>query len=175
EMPHLLDPATGEVQLITQRWVYDRAREALGRSPDGGATALVEEDITRPKADGGHVLQIKVRSNQYGDTRQVTACSSDCYDPAWSPDGTWIAYVGKDLLDEEIYRVNLDGSVVTQLTFNDWESDKHPTWSPDGSQIVFFSNRTGKNQIWIMNADGSGQRNLSNNDYNDWNPIWIRP
>ncbi|MCB9159909.1 MAG: PD40 domain-containing protein [Caldilineaceae bacterium] len=175
EMPHLLDPATGEVQLITQRWVYDRAREALGGSPDGSATALVEEDITRPKADGGHVLQIKVHSNQYGDTRQVTACSSDCYDPAWSPDGMWIAYVGKDLLDEEIYRVNLDGSVVTQLTFNDWESDKHPSWSPDGSRIVFFSNRTGKNQIWIMNADGSGQQNLSNNEYNDWNPIWIRP
>ncbi len=172
--PHLLDPTTGDVRLITQEWVYDRAREQLGVSPDGRQIALVEEDISRPKVNGGHVLQIKLRSLEYGDTRQISACSSDCYDPAWSPAGDRVAYVGIDLKDEEIFVTGIDGQGTQQLTFNDWESEKHPTWSPDGSRLVYSSNRTGKNQLWMMNADGTNTQNLSDNNYNDWNPIWVR-
>jgi hypothetical protein len=172
--PHLLDPVSGDVRLITQAWVYDRAREQLGLSPDGRQVAIVEADISRPKLDGGHVLQIKLRSLEFGDTRQISACTNDCYDPAWSPAGDRVAYVGMDLKDEEIFVTGVDGQSTLQLTFNDWESEKHPTWSPDGSRLVFFSNRTGKNQLWSMNADGSNAQNLSNNEYNDWNPIWVR-
>jgi Tol biopolymer transport system component len=97
------------------------------------------------------------------------------YDPAWSPRGEQIAFVGTMSNGDEIYTISPNGGDPSRLTFNSWEWDKHPTWSPDGTQIAFFSNReTGRRQIWVMNADGSNQRNLSNSEFEDWDPVWVR-
>ncbi|MEZ4862559.1 MAG: hypothetical protein R3C14_14695 [Caldilineaceae bacterium] len=96
------------------------------------------------------------------------------YDPVWSPDGHWIAFVANHTGNDEIWSMDWDGNNQRQLTFNDWPWDKHPTFSPDGTEIAFYSNRSGARQIWTMNADGSGQVNISNNSYEDWDPVWIR-
>lgn len=164
----LLDPVTGETGKITRDWVYPLAEKQLAVSPDGSEVAIVKPDI-------GRVLQIFVHSPEYGTDNQVTNFTRDSYDPSWSPAGDWIAFVGTNSGNDEVYRASPDGQTVQQLTTNTYEWDKHPSWSPDGSQIVFYSNReTGRRQLWIMNADGSGQRNLSSNDYEDWDPIWTR-
>jgi Tol biopolymer transport system component len=77
--------------------------------------------------------------------------------PAWSADGTRIAFTG----DFDIYSMNADGSSRTQLTNNsDLEAD--PTWSPDGSRIAYErALPAGEGhvlvKIHIMNANGSNQ------------------
>jgi TolB protein len=127
------------------------------------------------KEDNNRVLQIFVRSLEYGTDTQITSFSRDSYDPAWSPTGEWIAFVGTNSGNDEIYRVSPDGATVQQLTKNQYEWDKHPTWSPDGTQILFYSNReTGRRQLWIMNADGNSQRNYTSDEYENWDPIWTR-
>lgn len=167
EETYALDPNSGELFRVNEPWVHTLAYRSVAISPDGSEQALVMEDPNR-------VLQIQVRSLQYGVVRQLTAFKGMSYDPAWSPRGDKIAFVGTDSGSDEIYLVTTDGSVLQQLTFNNNQWDKHPTWSPDGSQLVFFSNRdTGRRQIWIMKADGSDQRNISNNTYEDWDPIWV--
>lgn len=164
----LIDPTTGEAGKVTRSWVYPMAQQQLAVSPDGTRLAVV-----KPDANG--VLQIFSRSLEYGTDTQLTTFSRDSYDPTWSPTGEWIAFVGTNTGNDEIYRVSPDGQTVQQLTFNSFEWDKHPTWSPDGSQILFFSNReTGRRQLWIMKADGSGQRNYTSDEYENWDPIWTR-
>ncbi len=96
------------------------------------------------------------------------------YDPVWSPSSTSIAFVANHTGNDEIWVMNVPGGSPVQLTYNEWEWDKHPTWSPDGGQIAFFSNRSGLRQIWVMNADGSNPHNLSNNQHEEWDPVWIR-
>lgn len=168
EAVYMLDPASGDVTLITQPWVFNLAQEQLALSPDGANRALVRQD------DNGN-LQIYGESLQYGTVRKITALGGNNYDPAWSPTGEWIAIVNTETGGDEIYRVDPSGAVAQRLTVNTWEWDKHPSWSPDGTQIVFYSNReAGRRQLWIMNVDGSNQRNLSSNSYNDWDPIWVR-
>jgi len=49
--------------------------------------------------------------------------------PAWSPDGSKIAFFSDRDGDEEIYIINADGSGLQQLTDNDWV-DWAPAWSP---------------------------------------------
>src|SRR5215212_2465276 len=58
-------------------------------------------------------------------------------DPAWSPDGSKIAFVKRDNSGRgDIYVMNPDGSGVTRLT-EDPQPEFQPTWSPDGSKIAF--------------------------------------
>jgi Tol biopolymer transport system component len=92
--------------------------------------------------------------------------------PAWSPDGTRIAYAfnGSGSTNPEIYVMNADGSGQTQLT-NSEGLDRFPEWSPDGTKIVFQSSRVGFNRIWVMNADGSGQTALLQ-DFDQYIPAW---
>lgn len=164
---YALDPNLGELFRVNERWVHRLAFQQIARSPDRNNEAMVI-------ADGSGVLQIQIKALQYGTIRQLTAFQSMSYDPAWSPQGDKIAFVGTDSGSDEIYLVSVDGRVVQQLTSNNNLWDKHPSWSPDGTQIVFYSNReSGRRQLWIMNADGSGPRNLSNNSYEDWDPIWV--
>ena len=81
--------------------------------------------------------------------------------PAFSPDGTKIAFASDRDGNNEIYVMNADGSNQTRLT-NNPAVDYEPAFSPDGSKIAFTSWRDGNFEIYIMNADGSNQINLTN-------------
>ena len=73
--------------------------------------------------------------------------------PAWSPDGTRIAYMchGQDHgSDFEICVMNADGNNQMALTTNTM-GDLTPTWSPDGTQIAFHRPLGGGNtELFLM-------------------------
>ena len=71
-----------------------------------------------------------------GQTNLTNDLRADERSPAWSPDGTKIAFTRAG----EIYTMNADGSGRTDLT-NDPADDHEPTWSPDGSRIAFSTPR----------------------------------
>lgn len=94
-------------------------------------------------------------------------------EPAWSPDGTRIAFASgapsvngapcsfSVSCNLELYVINADGSGLTRLT-NQSEFNGTPAWAPDGSQIAFVSARSG--DFWslhVMNADGSDVTRLA--------------
>ncbi|MCM3904643.1 MAG: hypothetical protein ND866_23345 [Pyrinomonadaceae bacterium] len=91
--------------------------------------------------------------------------------PAWSPDGSRIAFGSGRDGNAEIYVMNSDGSNPTRLTNNPAE-DYGPVWSPDGSRIAFQSGRDGNNEIYVMNAGDSNPLRLTNDPAGDHNPVW---
>jgi Tol biopolymer transport system component len=79
--------------------------------------------------------------------------------PAWSPDGTKIAFRsnlhGPYGDYGRIFIVNRDGTGLRQVTpevVNDYKFDDGPSWSPDGTRLVF--GRSGV--LHLINADGTG-------------------
>lgn len=78
-----------------------------------------------------------------------------------------------------IFKVNIDGSGLTQLTDGNW-NDFDPAWLPDG-RIIFISERRGgygrchqrivpTYTLHTMNDDGTGIRTISYHETNEWGP-----
>jgi hypothetical protein len=91
--------------------------------------------------------------------------------PAWSPDGSQIAFGSSRDGGWDIYVINADGSGLRRLTTHGARDDS-PAWSPDGSQIAFTSDRDGDFEIHVMNADGSNIRRVTDHPAEDGDPSW---
>jgi Tol biopolymer transport system component len=75
--------------------------------------------------------------------------------PAWSPDGSRIAYHAQGNGTWDIYTVRADGTGVIRLT-NYPSDNRYPAWSPDGRWIAFSSNRDGQWEVYATLSDGTG-------------------
>jgi Tol biopolymer transport system component len=95
-------------------------------------------------------------------------------DPAWSPDGTMIAYDYREpgTPIHELYVMRADGSGKRQLTKLQHVSGL-PAWSPDGKRIAFQSDaRLGHFEIYTIGADGKGLRQVSRATGDAFEPAW---
>ncbi len=105
---------------------------------------------------------------------EVTQLTDDQYahaHPAWSPDGSQIAFTSGRDGNSDIFIMDMSSGAVRNLT-NNPARDFHATWSPDGSQIAFVSDRDGNQEIYVINIDGSDARNITNNPAKDFWPSW---
>ena len=130
---------------------------------DGTAPGGTEQGIYTMTADGGH-------------PRRVTE-GPDLF-PAWSPDGTRIAFVRggyAEVADDEptpayanrnVWVVDSDGSGLRQVTDGRWHGSAD--WSPDGQRLVTDS----ESRVVELGVDGSDRRVLLEGEYGDqsWSP-----
>jgi Tol biopolymer transport system component len=110
--------------------------------------------------------------------------------PAWSPDGSHIAFESDRDGNRDVYVMNADGSEIIQLTKSPYSllwsligidtlGDGQPDWSADGSRIVFISGRNNglmtrvDYDIFTMDQDGSNIVNLTRAHGNtEMRPAW---
>jgi Tol biopolymer transport system component len=93
--------------------------------------------------------------------------------PAWSPDGSKMAFSYRENDTYAIYVMNSDGSNISRLT-SPTSHAIFPRWSPDGMQIVFSATVTNNYEIFVMSADGSHVRQLTHLLYSDaLSPCWL--
>jgi Tol biopolymer transport system component len=120
--------------------------------------------------DAGNFDIYTVNVNGTGATRLTTSGGEDLL-PAWSPDGTKIAFVSTRDGNYEIYTMNANGTNQLRITTNAID-DVQPVWSPDGTKIAFASNRDGNGEIYAMNANGTSPVRLTTNAASEGWPSW---
>ena len=109
-------------------------------SPDGRKVAFSVADPSN--GDNWDIYVINVDGT--GLTNLTNHPEFDGWRPAWSPDGSQIAFFSTrdDPDNDEVYVMNADGSNVRRLTDNPAD-DAIATWSPDGTRIAWETNREG--------------------------------
>jgi TolB protein len=88
-------------------------------------------------------------------------------EPAWSPDGSRIAFVSKREGNDHVYVMNADGKDTRRLTSSS-QDDAHPSWSPDGKRIVF--SREGA--LFTVSSSGGAVSRLGKGLGNAADPAW---
>lgn len=95
-------------------------------------------------------------------TEIVSSATTACINPAWSPDGQWIAYVSVPVAgmwstttsgrptSGELWMADLQGTSRVRLTAGPTLS-LMPSWGPNG-RICFVSNRGKVDNIWALDA-----------------------
>ena len=73
-----------------------------------------------------------------GEIVNLTRLSGGGSAPAWSSDGTMLAYTSGSV-GSDVYVIRPDGSGRRNLSVTTEEDEHDPAWSPDGSRIVYSS------------------------------------
>src|SRR5262245_57548676 len=136
---------------------------SVAASPDGRTLAIdLQGSIWTLPASGGTATRI---TDVFNDARQ----------PAWSPDGRWIAFFGYRDGGYDLWAVAPDGTGQHTLTSGAFD-DREPAWSHDGTRVAFSSDRgnpLGSDyNIWILDVAGGAVRQLTKDPADDFMPSW---
>jgi VWFA-related protein len=109
-----------------------------------------------------------------GDLTRLTDNAVVDWDPDWSPDGRWIAFVSFQQGNYDVWVMQADGGGQTsRIALPAW--DDYPAWSPDGTRLAIAS--TGEtegvsnSEIFVGTGTGDMHRVTFNTGRDEW-PSW---
>ncbi|KXK41019.1 MAG: WD40-like Beta Propeller [Chlorobi bacterium OLB5] len=153
----------------------DNAQKTIVASKDAEIYGTYSPDDTKiafASFDINYKGTLKV-CDANGKNVKVISSGGSSYNPKWSPDGKYLAYVSDKSGKFQIYICKPDGSSLKQLTGESGNVVEY-NWSPDGSKIIFDSQSEGVSAIWLIDVEKGSKQNLTGSKANNITPDFKR-
>ena len=137
-------------------------------SPDGSRFAVTRQ---------GQVSTFDLRRHVFSQVTDLGRGWTTAEQPAWSPDGRWVAFVRhRDLHDAQadLFVVRPDGTGLRRVTHGAGV-EAQPDWSPDGAWIAYTHSTGGLDatrDVYAVHPDGSGGHPVLRTPLVDDSPSW---
>ena len=131
----ILAASPASAQSIDDLIALKRASGTPAISPDGRRVAFV---VRETNWDGNaYETEVWVAdAGTAGSARPLTSGAKSSLQPAWSPDGTWVAFISDRSDTRQLYRLSVEGGEAEVLTSGS-EGVTAFAWSPDGARIAY--------------------------------------
>ncbi len=159
-----VDDAAAPPRQLTSGMFYDHA---VAWHPRGDEVAFLSNRETDPDAVNNSDIYAVALD---GRTRRITETRGSEYEPAWSPDGRWIAHTAttRDVTtidsiseDTHVWIVEASsGGSRRELATGLNRRARAPRWSPDSGAVFFLAGDRGRTLIFRAGIDGSPARPL---------------
>ena len=148
----------GDVATVRPRFEKVASRIGNAGLPPAGARAVFEAR--------GEILSVPAEK---GNARNLTSTPGVMErDPAWSPDGKWIAYFSDESGEYELHLRDQSGmGDVRKIKLGDAPSYYYsPVWSPDGKKIAYTDKRL---TLWYVDLEKGASTKVDTTTYeNPW-------
>src|SRR5271168_1954193 len=171
---HLFDPAAGKQQAVSIHVTGDFP--AVRAHFVNAAEYIENADVSPTGARAvfearGEILTVPV---EHGDIRNLTNTPGAAErDPAWSPDGKWIAYFSDESGEYALHLRAQDGMGETRkIGLGTPPSFFYsPVWSPDSKKIAYSDKRL---NLWYVDLAAEKPVLVDTNPYDGagFNPVW---
>ncbi len=150
-----------------ERKILDGTRN---RSEGENGLAVASDGRIFYSSKTGDKVKIWEMSTNGENQRQVTSnqTGADDFYLSITAKNRYLVFTSNPLDDYEIWRSNLDGTNITQLTKGGVNTQ--PSVSPDGNWVIYASTRDGKSTIWRVSIDGGEAQQLTT-DETSWPSI----
>jgi len=107
-------------------------------------------------------------------TNRMSLLVRDAANPAWSPDGTRIAFDAGLSGPWRIWIADARGRNLAQATIDDTDAVHHvrPRWSPDGKRIAFQNLEGTKFDVRVVDLETKKMTWVTNDYTMDIHPVW---
>lgn len=126
-----------------------------------GDVGVFSTQIAYVVKNGKHFELQVADADGYG-AQTILASKEPILSPAWSPDGSSLAYVSFERKKPVVYVQSLKTGARRELV-SVKGSASAPAWSPDGRKVVLTLTKDGNSQLYLVNADGSNLQRWSAN------------
>lgn len=154
----------------TAHQLSDIIYETLTGEPGAFATKLAYISATKSKS-GKRQYALHVADADGYNSQVLLQTSEPLMSPAWSPDGSRIAYVSFERQRASIYIQHV-ASGKRQRVLSEKGMNNAPQWSPDGSKLAVVLSRSGNPDIYIYDVLSQELTQVTNNLAIDTEPFW---
>ncbi len=159
-------PADGSQKPTEIPWIVGRPR-GLALSRHGNRLAYGV-----PGGDA-NIWRIDLTAKTPKPERLIASTARDVF-PAYSPDGTHLAFYSYRSGLGQIWISDSDGAEARQITFVKRGQAATPHWSPDGLTLAIDSNESGLSQIYTISPNGGAMKQLTQGPYVNFGTSWSR-
>jgi dipeptidyl aminopeptidase/acylaminoacyl peptidase len=151
-----VEKSDNEPRQLTAGPFYDHA---LSFSPRGDEIAFLSNHESDPDANNNSDI---FAVNLQAQVRQITQTPGCEYEPAWSPDGKWIAYIAtkRELTtidsvaeDTHVWITSVTGDNRRELTADLNRRARTPRWRSDSAAIYFAANDRGQSLVYEVTLE----------------------